>query len=80
MSAYGICYKCKTITPVVSRFHDGGVVLFKVGNGWVKDVWTTRNSGFVNDVVYFFQKRWQQIFPPLIAVAVVVGWVLERRG
>ena len=79
MTAYGICFKCKTITPVVSKFHDDGVVLIKVGKGWIKDVWTTRKRGFCDNAVKFVRQKWQQIFPPVIAVAIVIGWIIWRR-
>jgi hypothetical protein len=79
MISYGICFSCKTITPVTCKFHDDGTVLYKVGQGWVKDKWAIRKRGTFEDVDKFIRQRWQQVFPPLIAVALVMCWILGRR-
>jgi hypothetical protein len=71
MTAYGICFKCKTITPVVSKFHGDGVVLTKVNLGWVQDVWTKEKAGGVMETV-------KQVLPPMIALFVVVGWFFMK--
>jgi hypothetical protein len=71
MTAYGICFKCKTITPIVSKFHGDGEVLTKVNSGWVQGVWTTEKQGRVHGVL-------NKIVPPLIALVLVVGWIVLK--
>src|SRR5450631_3191034 len=57
LNAYALCFKCKTITPIVSKFHDDGTVLIKLNNGWVKDIWTTRKRGVLDDVAKYVRQK-----------------------
>ena len=71
LSAYGICYKCRKITPLEAKFHNDGILIYKVQGRWAKDTWgeVTKNGLFK-----ILRKRKDQLIPPLIAVAVIVTW------
>jgi hypothetical protein len=78
LEGYGVCYSCKTITPVVSNFQDAGVVIFKVSDGWRKSRWTNRKSGFIGKLSHVLLENWQKLLPALIALMVVIEWILIK--
>ena len=39
LSAYGICYKCRKITPLDARFQSDGTVIYKAQDGWAEVCW-----------------------------------------
>lgn len=71
--AYGICYNCRTITPLEAKFHSDGSALFKGPTGWAEKRWTEiRPEGVKAMITGLVQRRWQQLLPP----ALVLGTML----
>ena len=71
LTAYGICYKCRKITPLEAKFHSDGMLIYKIQDRWAKDRWGEVSK---NGLWKILRKRKDQLIPPLIAVAVIVAW------
>ena len=67
LKGYGLCYDCKTVTPMVAKFSaDGSCLLFN-GSSWVKGQW---GKGVVA------VEPWRlHIIPFLIAAALFLAWL-----
>lgn len=78
LKAYAVCYKCRTLTPVESRFHSDGTLLNKGSNGWIESEWAEKKTGFLKSFGRIITNRWQQVVPPLVAVVLVGIWFVTR--
>jgi|ERR1039457_1641329 hypothetical protein len=77
LEGYGVCYECRTITPVSGKFHDDGVVIYRAENGWKKEIWTTKKSGLIGKLKFALKEKWQMLLPPILASVIVAGWVIK---
>jgi hypothetical protein len=46
-SGHGLCYQCRTVTPIDCRFSDDGSMLIKDGSGWQRSMITREKTGMV---------------------------------
>ena len=67
LKGYGLCYGCKTVTPMVAKFSADGSYLRFDGSVWVKDQWGKGVAGVA---------PWRlHIIPFLIAAALFLAWL-----
>lgn len=69
LEAFGVCYSCRTITPISGRFAPDGSVMFKSKNGWSE-------SELISPVPV--TPVWQKGLPPAAALAVIALWWITR--
>ena len=46
-AGHGLCYECRTVTPIECRFSDDGSMLIKDGSGWRHAMITQQKTGLV---------------------------------
>ena len=76
VSAWGVCYECRKLTPMSAIFQTEGVVIFKTEKGWQKKSWgSPEKSKSKSESESKVGINWQSVVPPLLAVFVVGGWI-----
>ncbi|HEY3307162.1 MAG TPA: hypothetical protein VGJ93_01790 [Desulfuromonadaceae bacterium] len=79
LRAFGVCYYCRTISPIEAKFHNDGTALFKGPLGWRRGRWAeNRTTSFGAAVVRFVQQKWQLLLPPVLAFGITLAWHLNR--
>lgn len=75
--AYGLCFDCRTITPIEAKFHNDGTALFKGPNGWSQRRWdVSRRNNVVMLSIRLIKRKWQQLLPPVLVLGATAIWFL----
>ena len=73
---FGVCYGCKTFTPLEIRFNDDGSALCRDSRGFYEQSWGEPQSiaGGFSLVIRFCRQYWNRILPPALALIVFLAW------
>lgn len=77
LEGFGLCFTCKTVTPVTARFFSDGACVYEDGTGWSRTTWghgVAPSRIIIRKLSDYVGRNWATILPPVIAVGVVVLW------
>jgi len=78
LTGFGVCYECRTLSPIEAKFYADGTSLHKKDNSWVQERWSPVHHTLTHRVSLYVYARWQTLIPPAIAAIILFGWYLKR--